>query len=68
LNRYKVIGAEDLNMSGDVVEESRFGQQNDAFAWFWRLDELGQYSNDTWMHECEYLKFNRELHLLNQTK
>jgi len=68
LNRYKVIGAEDLKMSGDVVEESRFGQRNDALAWFWRLDGLGKHSNDTWMHECEYLKFNRELHLLNQTK
>jgi hypothetical protein len=68
LNRYKVISADDLKMSGDVVEENRFGQRNDALAWFWRLDGLGQRANDAWMHECEYLKFNREFHPLNQNK
>jgi hypothetical protein len=68
LDRYEAITTEDLKMSGDVVEESRFGQRNDALAWFWRLDGIGQRPNDTWMQECEYLKFNRELQLLNQNK
>jgi hypothetical protein len=55
LRKYRPILSEDLKMSGDVVEENRVGQRNDALAWFWRLDGAGQHPNDDWMQECKCL-------------
>lgn len=57
LRKYRLISPEDLKMSGDVVEENRVGQRNDALAWFWRLDGAGQHPNNNWMQECKCLIF-----------
>jgi hypothetical protein len=57
LRKYRLISTEDLKMSGDVVEENRVGQRNDALAWFWRLDGAGQHPNDNWMQECKLFNF-----------
>lgn len=64
LNRYKPIKTEDLKMSGDIVEENRIGQRNDALAWFWRLDGAGQNPDDDWMQECKCFK-NTEINYSN---
>jgi hypothetical protein len=53
LRKYQLVKSDDLKMSGDVVEENRVGQRNDALAWFWRLDGAGQHPDDGWMQECK---------------
>jgi hypothetical protein len=53
MERYWPIQSEDLKMSGDIVEENRMGQRNDALAWFWRLDGAGHHPDDNWMNQCE---------------
>jgi hypothetical protein len=53
LNRYQLIGPEDLKMNGDMVEENRIGQRNDTLAWFWRLGDAGRNGDDIVMNEGE---------------
>lgn len=53
LDKYKEIGKADLNMSADTLEENRFGQRNDALAWFWRLGPQSDSDGDRWMEECK---------------
>lgn len=50
------ITDEDLKVSGDLTDERRVGQRNDALAWFWRVDGgLGPSEmNAPRMHECTY--------------
>jgi hypothetical protein len=50
LARYQVIKAEDLKLSGDIVEENRIRQRNDKLAWFWHFEAEGD--ND-WMQESK---------------
>jgi len=53
LGRYQAIEKDDLKMSGDVVEENRVGQRNDKLAWFWKLGQGKDDSdNDNWLTEC----------------
>ena len=51
LHMYQVIKAEDLKVSGDVVEENRFGQRNEKIAWFWKLG--ANVDNIDWMDESK---------------
>jgi hypothetical protein len=37
LGQFEAILKDDLKMSGDVVEENRFGQRRDTLAWFWKV-------------------------------
>jgi hypothetical protein len=53
LSHYQDIGRKDLRLSGDVVEENRFGQKSDALPWFWRMGEQNKDQRDNWMSECE---------------
>jgi hypothetical protein len=53
MERYKVIERRDLNVSSDMVEENRIGQQSEKLAWFWRLGP--QSDNGPWMEECKIL-------------
>jgi hypothetical protein len=55
LTKFQPIYPVDLKMSGDIVEENRIGQRNDALAWFWRIDGTGQDLDDDWMQECKLL-------------
>jgi hypothetical protein len=49
------IRREDLKVSGDIVEENRFGQRNDTLAWFWRIGGIGEKEKESdWMTECGY--------------
>ena len=50
---YKPILANDLTISGDVVEEQRLGQRNDVLAWFWHIGAPQGNQGDDWMEECE---------------
>jgi hypothetical protein len=54
LAHYQEIRREDLKLSGDVVEENRFGQKSDALAWFWRMGDQNKEQKDNWMSECEF--------------
>jgi hypothetical protein len=63
LEQYQIIQPEDLNMSGDVVEENRMGQRNDALAWFWRVDGAGHHPDNNWMNECMFFSFTLTLNL-----
>ena len=51
---YKPILANDLTISGDVVEEQRLGQRNDVLAWFWHIGAPQGDQGDDWMEECEH--------------
>jgi hypothetical protein len=52
LARYQVLKAEDLKLSGDIMEENRVGQRNDKLAWFW---QFGRDDDDDWMQERKCL-------------
>lgn len=54
LDQYKEIKKSDLRLSGDVVEENRFGQKSDALPWFWKLGGNDKDQDDDWMNECEW--------------
>jgi hypothetical protein len=54
LEKYQDIKKEDLNMSGDILEENRVGQKNATLAWFWWLGPQGDSVGKDWMEECEY--------------
>ena len=49
---YKPIKAADLKVTGDIVEENRFGQQHDTLPWFWRLDKTELLEDSNVMNEC----------------
>jgi hypothetical protein len=51
--RYKPILPQDLSLSGDVIEEQRTGQRNDALPWFWRMGTANGDQGNPWMDECE---------------
>jgi hypothetical protein len=51
--KFQEIKKEHLKMSGNILEENRFGQRNDVVAWFWRLGPNGLQSKERWMNECE---------------
>lgn len=53
-SKFQEIKKHHLKMSGDIVEENRFGQKNDVVAWFWRVGPNGIQSKDQRMKECEY--------------
>jgi hypothetical protein len=53
MDTYRPILPEDLNVSGDVVEENRLGQRNDTLAWFWHIQAPNGDQGDQWMEECE---------------
>lgn len=52
MQAYPEICKEDLKMSADIVEENRFGQHNDALAWFWRVQRGEDEVDGPWMNEC----------------
>jgi hypothetical protein len=52
LGQFKAIAKEDLRMSGDVIEENRFGQRRDTLAWFWRMGPQRDDIEGSWMDEC----------------
>jgi hypothetical protein len=54
LGEFQAIVKEDLRMSGDVMEENRFGQRRDTLAWFWRMGPARDDTEGSWMDECEY--------------
>jgi len=54
MEKYQDLKKEDLNMSGDILEENRVGQKNATLAWFWRLGPQGDSVGNDWMEECEY--------------
>lgn len=51
------ITDDDLKVSGDLTDERRIGQRNDALAWFWRVDGgLDPSEMDApRMRECRYI-------------
>lgn len=51
---YKPIKATDLKVTGDIVEENRFGQQSDTLPWFWRLDKTELLEDSNVMNECRF--------------
>jgi|SRR5208283_347552 len=53
LARYQVLKAEDLKLSGDIMEENRVGQRNDKLAWFWQFGRDDD--DDDWMQERKCL-------------
>jgi hypothetical protein len=55
MSQYKVIGTNDLQLSGDVLDPSRLGQRNDTLAWFWRLGTSNSDQDNSWMEECKSL-------------
>ena len=55
MTQYKVIGTNDLRLSGDVLDPSRLGQRNDTLAWFWRLGTNNSDQDNSWMEECKSL-------------
>ena len=50
---YKPIMAADLKVTGDIVEENRFGEHSDSLPWFWRLDKTELMEDSNVMQECE---------------
>ena len=52
---YKPIKAADLKVTGDIVEENRFGQHSDSLPWFWRLDKTELMEDSNVMQECEFI-------------
>jgi len=53
MSQYKVIGTNDLRLSGDVLDPSRLGQRSDTLAWFWRLGTPNSDQDNSWMEECK---------------
>jgi hypothetical protein len=45
----------DLKMSSEIVEENRYGQQNDTLAWFGHLGPQTDAEGDSWMEECMWI-------------
>ena len=58
---YKVIRPTDLKMSGDIVDPSQLGQQNDVLSWFWRIPGNSTEKDDSWMQECTLSIFHQVL-------
>jgi hypothetical protein len=56
LSTLQDITDEDLKMSGDIVEENRFGQRSDTLPWFWRQHGDCEFSIDSGprMEECTH--------------
>jgi len=50
--KYQDITKKHLKMPGDILEENRIGQKNDALAWFWRLGPQGDTDGNDWIKEC----------------
>jgi hypothetical protein len=65
LAKFRPIQPSDLKMSGDIVEENRIGQRNDALPWFWRIDGAGHNLDDDWMKECTML-FHHQIYKTNK--
>jgi hypothetical protein len=53
MSQYKVIGTNDLQLSGDVLDPSRLGQRSDTLAWFWRPGTTNPDQDNSWMEECK---------------
>ena len=53
MSKLREIKPEELNMPGDLTEESRMNQRSDSLAWFWRLDVNTDVRDNSWMEECE---------------
>lgn len=67
LAKFQPIQPSDLKMSGDIVEENRIGQQNDALPWFWRINGAGKDLDDDWMKEPRLLIHCPFIKLTNNT-
>jgi hypothetical protein len=54
------IKPEDLQVKGDVTDANRLGQSTYKLAWFWRMGQLEDYSeNGSAMEECACLALRR---------
>lgn len=53
LQNYREINADDLKVSGDIVEENRIGQRNEKISWIWRFGRGVQENH--WIDECKPL-------------
>jgi hypothetical protein len=60
--QFRPIRKEELKMSGDIIEENRFGQKKDILAWFWKMGPKKKPGDNSWMEECKILLF---LHVLD---
>ena len=57
LNRYKVLGRQDLKIDTAVIAPNVRGQRNKSLPWFWSMDVERDAGVGTWMNDCKHIPF-----------